>query len=36
MIFNPNTLALEEKGYLGTLRMDELHRIFKSYEMRVK
>jgi hypothetical protein len=36
MIFDHKISALEERQYLGTLSMDELHRIFTAYEMRTE
>jgi hypothetical protein len=36
MRFDPNMLALEERKYLDTLSMDELHGIFTTYEMRIE
>jgi hypothetical protein len=34
MIFDPNISTLEERAYLDSIRMDELHGIFIAYEMR--
>jgi hypothetical protein len=34
MIFDPTIPALEEKEYLNSISMDELHGIFTTYEMR--
>ena len=34
MRFDPNISALEERTYIGTLRMDELHGILTAYEIR--
>jgi hypothetical protein len=36
MIFDPKISSLEERSYLGTLSMEELHGIFTSYEMRIE
>ena len=36
MIFGPKISTLEERAYLGTLSMDELHGIFIAYEMRIE
>jgi hypothetical protein len=36
MRFDPNISSLEEREDIGTLRMDELHEIFISYEMRTE
>jgi hypothetical protein len=36
MIFNPKILALEERSYLNSISMDELHGIFTTYEMRTE
>jgi hypothetical protein len=36
MRFNPNILALEERSYLDSISMDELHGIFIAYEMRTE
>jgi hypothetical protein len=36
MIFDPKILSLEEREYLGTLSMDEIHGIFIAYEMRTE
>jgi hypothetical protein len=34
MRFDPNIPALEERADLNSIRMDELHGIFTTYEMR--
>jgi hypothetical protein len=34
MRFNPNISALEKRSDLNSIKMDELHGIFTSYEMR--
>jgi hypothetical protein len=36
MRFDPKISALEERSYLNSIRMDELHGIFKTYEMRIE
>jgi hypothetical protein len=36
MRFDPKISSLEERAYLGTISMDELHGIFIAYEMRTK
>jgi hypothetical protein len=36
MIFDPNISSLEERTYLDTLSMDELHGILTTYEMRTR
>jgi hypothetical protein len=36
MRFNPKILALEERSDLDSIRMDELHGIFTTYEMRTE
>jgi hypothetical protein len=36
MRFNPKISALEERSDLNSISMDELHRIFTSYEMRTE
>ena len=36
MSFNPKISSLEERTYLHSLIMDELHAIFTSYEMRIE
>ena len=36
MRFNPKISALEERSDLDSIRMDELHGIFTTYEMRTK
>jgi hypothetical protein len=36
MIFDPKILALEEREDLESITMDELHGIFKAYEMRTE
>jgi hypothetical protein len=36
MRFDPNILAPEERKYLDSISMDELHGIFRAYEMRTK
>jgi hypothetical protein len=36
MRFNPNISALEERSYLNSISMDELHGIFTAYEMRTE
>jgi hypothetical protein len=36
MRFDPKILSLEEREYLGTTGMEELHGIFTTYEMRTK
>jgi hypothetical protein len=36
MRFDPKISTLEERAYLNSISMDELHRIFIAYEMRVE
>jgi hypothetical protein len=36
MRYDPKILALEERVYLDTLSMDELHGILQTYELRTK
>ena len=36
MIFDPNISALEEREYPSLIRMDELHGILTTYEMRIE
>jgi hypothetical protein len=36
MRFDPKISTLEERAYLNSISMDELHRIFTTYEMRTK
>ena len=36
MIFDPKISALEERAYLNSISMDELHGIFTAYEMRIE
>jgi hypothetical protein len=36
MRFYPKISALEEREYLNSISMDELHGIFTAYEMRTK
>jgi hypothetical protein len=36
MIFDPNFSTLEERTDLDSISMDELHGIFRAYEMRTK
>jgi hypothetical protein len=36
MIFDPNISTLEERAYLNSIRMYELHGIFTAHEMRTK
>jgi hypothetical protein len=36
MRFNPKISALEERSYLNSMSMDELHGIFRAYEMRIE
>jgi hypothetical protein len=36
MIFNPKISSLEERSDLNSISMDELHRIFTTYEMRTE
>ena len=36
MIFDPKILALEERSGINSISMDELHGIFKAYEMRIE
>jgi hypothetical protein len=36
MRFNPKILALEERSYLNSISMDELHGILTAYEMRTE
>jgi hypothetical protein len=36
MRFNPKISALEERSYLNSISMDELHGIFTAYEMRTE
>jgi hypothetical protein len=36
MRYDPKILALEEREYLATLSMDELHGILTTYEMRIE
>jgi hypothetical protein len=36
MVFDPNISALEERAYLDSISMYELHGIFTAYEMRTK
>jgi ribosome-binding factor A len=36
MRFNPNISALEERSDLNSIRIDELHGIFTTYEMRTE
>jgi hypothetical protein len=35
MRFDPKISTLEERADLSTISMDELHKIFKTYEMRI-
>jgi hypothetical protein len=36
MRFNPKISTLEERSYLDSISMDELHGIFIAYQMRTK
>jgi hypothetical protein len=36
MRFDPKISTLEERAYLNSISMDELHGIFTAYEMRTK
>jgi hypothetical protein len=36
MRFDPKISALEERTYMDSISMDELHGIFTAYEMRTK
>ena len=36
MIFDPNISTLEERGYLHSISIDDLHGIFTAYEMRTE
>jgi hypothetical protein len=36
MRFDPNISALEERTYMDSITMDELHGIFIAYEMRTE
>jgi hypothetical protein len=36
MIFNLKISSLEERSYLDSISMDELHGIFTAYEMRIE
>jgi hypothetical protein len=36
MRFNPKISTLEERAYLNSISMDELHGIFTAYEMRIE
>jgi hypothetical protein len=36
MIFDPKISSLEERSYLKSISMDELHGIFTAYEMRIE
>ena len=36
MIFDPKISSLEERTYLYSISMDELHGIFTTYEMRTE
>jgi hypothetical protein len=36
MRFDPKISALEERAYLNSISMDEIHGIFTTYEMRIE
>jgi hypothetical protein len=36
MIFDPKISTLQERSYLNSISMDELHGIFTAYEMRTE
>jgi hypothetical protein len=36
MIFDPKISTLEERTYMNSISMDELHGIYTSYEMRTE